>query len=46
MTPKESLLYPTAIFLLCYDVDAALDLAREGELLEMDSEDKIHPVSQ
>ena len=46
MTPKESFLSPNAIFLLFYDVDVALDLAWEGELLEMESEDKLEPVSQ
>ena len=46
MTPKEIFLSPTAIFLLFNDVDVALDLAWEGELLEMDSEDKLQPVSQ
>ena len=46
MTPKESFLSPTAICLLFYDVDVALDLAWEGELLEMESEDNIQPVSQ
>ena len=33
-------------FLLFYDVDVALDLAWEIELLEMEYEDKIQPVSQ
>ena len=46
MTPKESFLYPTAIFSLFIDVDVALDLDWEGEFLEMESEDKLHPVSQ
>ena len=46
MTSKESFLFPTAIFVLFYDVDVALDLAWEGELLEMESEDKLQPVSQ
>ena len=46
MTPKESFLSPTAIFLLFYDVNVALDLAWEGELLDMESEDKLQPVSQ
>ena len=46
MTSKENLLSPTAIFLLFYDVDVALDIDLEGELLEMDSEDKVQPVSQ
>ena len=46
MTPKESFLSPTSKFLLFNDVDMALDLAWEGELLEMDSEDKLQPVSQ
>ena len=46
MTPKESFLSPTDLFLLFNDVDVALDLAWEGELLEMESEDKIQPVPQ
>ena len=46
MTPKESLLSHNAIFLLFYDVDVALDLAWERELLEMEYEDKLQPVSQ
>ena len=46
MTPKESFLYPNAIFLLFNNVDAALDLALEGELLEMESEDKLQAVSR
>ena len=46
MTPKESLLSPNAIFLLFYDVDMDLDLAWEGELLEMESEYKLQPMSQ
>ena len=46
MTPKKSLLSPNDIFLLFYDVDVALDLAWEGELLDTESEDKLHPVSQ
>ena len=46
MTPKESFLSPTDNFLLFNDVDVALDLAWEGELLEMDSDDKLQPVSQ
>ena len=37
MTPKESFLSPTALFLLFYDFDVALDLAWEGDFLEMDS---------
>ena len=32
MTPKESLLSPTAIFLLFNDTDVAMDLALEEEL--------------
>ena len=32
--------------LLFYDIDVALDLAWEGKLLEMESEEKIYPVSQ
>ena len=46
MTPKESFLYPNDIFLLFNDVNVALDLTWEGELLDMDSEDKLQPVSQ
>ena len=46
MTPKESFLSPTAKFLLLYDIDVALDLAWERELLEMESEDKLQTVSQ
>ena len=46
MTPKESFLSPTAIFLLFYYVNVALDLAWEGELLEMESKDKIQLASQ
>ena len=46
MTPKEGFLSPTDIFLLFYDVDVDLDLAWEGEFLEMKSEDKLHPMSQ
>ena len=46
MTHKESLLSPTANFSLFYDVGVALDIDWEGELLSMDSEDKLQPVSQ
>ena len=46
MTPKNILLSPNAIFLLFYDVDVDLYLSWEGELLEMESEDKLQPVSQ
>ena len=46
MTPKENFLPPIAIFLLFYDVYVALDLTWEGELLEMESEEKLQPVSQ
>ena len=46
MTPKESLLFPTAIFVLFYDVDVDLNLTWEGELLELESEDKLEPVLQ
>ena len=46
MNPKESFLSPTAEFLLFNNVDVALDLAWEGELLEMESNDKLQPVSQ
>ena len=37
---------PLMIYLVFYDVDVALDLAWEGELLDMESEYKLHPVSQ
>ena len=46
MTPKEIFLSPNDTFLLFNDVDVALDLDLEGELLEMESEDKLQPVSQ
>ena len=46
MTPKESLISPTANFLLFIDVDVDLDSSLEGELLEMESEEKLHTVSQ
>ena len=46
MTPKESFLSPNATYLLNNDVDVALDLASEGELLDMESEYKIQPESQ
>ena len=46
MTHKESLLSPTATFLLFYDVNVALDLDLEGELLDMDSKEKVHTVSK
>ena len=44
MAPKESLISPTANFLLFYDADVALDLSWEGDFLEMDSVDKLQPV--
>ena len=46
MTPKEIFPAPNAIFLLFNDFDVDLYLAYEGELLEMESGDKLHPVSQ
>ena len=46
MTPKESFLSPTAIFLQFNDVNVDLDLTWEGELLNMYSDDKLQPVSQ
>ena len=46
MTPEESFLSPTVIYLLFNDVYVALDISLEGELLEMESEDKLQPVSQ
>ena len=46
MTPKESFLSPPDNFLLSNNVDVALDIACEGELLEMESDDKFQPVSQ
>ena len=36
---KESFIFPNAIFLLFNNVDVALDLAWEGESLEIDSDD-------
>ena len=45
MTPKESFLSPTAKFLLYNNVDVALYLAWYGELLDMESDYKLHPVS-
>ena len=46
MTPKESFLSSNAKFLLSNNIDVALDLSLEGELLEMESDDKLQPVSQ
>ena len=46
MTHKYIFLSHTAIFLIFYDVDVALYLAWEGELLDMESEEKLQPVSQ
>ena len=46
MTPKESLLSPTAIYLPFYDVNMALDIAWEEELLDMESKYKLQPVPQ
>ena len=46
MNPKDNLLSPNAIYLLFYDVDVALDLAWEGELFEMEYEDKLQPLSK
>ena len=46
MTRNENLLSPTAIFLLFYYVDVALDLAWSGELLEIEYEKKLNSVSQ
>ena len=46
MTHQESLLPPTDIFKLFYDVGVDLDLAWEGEILEIESEENIQPVSQ
>ena len=46
MNPKDSLLSPTAILLIFNDVDVALDIDLEGELLDMECEDNIHKVSQ
>ena len=37
---------PLLQFLLFYDVGVDLDLYKEGELLEMDYEYKLQPVSQ
>ena len=36
---------PLLLFLLFYDVIVALGLAWEGEWLEMESEDKLQPMS-
>ena len=46
MNPKESLISPNGIYVLFYDVDVALDITLEVELLDMDSEDNLKPVSQ
>ena len=46
MTPKKIFLSPNAIFLLFNDVYVDLDLAWEGEFLEMEYEEKLQPVSQ
>ena len=46
MTPKERFLSTNAIFLLFNDGDVALDLPLKGNLLEMQSEEKLQPVSQ
>ena len=46
MSPKENLLPPNAKFLIFNDVDVALGIAWEGELLEKESGDKLQPVSQ
>ena len=46
MSLKESLLSATAIFLLFYYINVAQDLAWEGDVLEMESEDKVQTVSQ
>ena len=46
MTPKERFLSPNDIFLLFNDVGVALDLAWEVEPLDMESDEKLQPVSQ
>ena len=46
MTPKESFLSPNAKILLSNNVNVALETAWEGELLEMDSDENLHSVSQ
>ena len=46
MNLKKSLHSATAIYLLFYDVDVALDLSWEVDFLDMDFEDKLQPVSQ
>ena len=46
MTPKESFLFPTDKMLQSNNVDVALDIAGERELLEMESDDKLQPVLQ
>ena len=46
MIHKESFISPPDKFLLSNNVNVALNLAWEGELLEMESDDKLQPVSQ
>ena len=46
MNPKKSFLSPTAKFLLSNNVNVALDIAWEGELLEVEYDDTLQPVSQ
>ena len=46
MTPKEIFLSPNAIVLLFYDIDVELNISWEGELLDMESEDKLQLVLQ
>ena len=46
MNHQESLFFPTGTFLLFYDVGVDLNLAWEGKFLNMESEDKLQPVSQ
>ena len=46
MINKESYISPPAKILLSNNVDVALDLAWKGELLEIESDDKLQPVSQ
>ena len=46
MNPKEVFLSPFAKILLSNNVDVALDLAWEGELLEMEYDEKLQRVSQ
>ena len=46
MTPNDSFISPNARFLLFYAVDVALCISWEGKVLDMESEDKLQPVSK